>query len=294
MSGKTIEFEGIGTVWKIKIWDKKVEKDIENIIKNIVTEFNDHYSRFKNDSLVSKLNNERQLSSAPLELLEMLTISEQYKELTGGVFDILTETNQVSQGYDQNYSFIPKKHTQESDSQIIVNNNTVSIIGSRRIDLGGIGKGYVIDKVAKALQKNGVRYFLINAGGDMYGTSNYQKNITLFLQHPTDRESFIGKVSINNQSLCASSPHLRSWKHGGKKYTHIIDPLNPEKEIKNSCFVVSSSAVDADILATIGTILPFKKILNIGSKTNSQLAIIEGTKLVRSKDFPLITSRTPQ
>lgn len=121
----------------------------------------------------------------------------------------------------------------------------------RGIDLGGIGKGYLIDKLAKELQeKFSLKYFLINGGGDMYGTSDNEKEIKVYLQHPIESYSFIGSIKIKNQAFCCSSSFKRCWAINGVEYNHFVD-TKKENLILASSYVVAPTATEADVYATV-------------------------------------------
>ena len=129
-------------------------------------------------------------------------------------------------------------------------------LNSRRdvhIDLGGIGKGFLIDKVKDFLLSNKVQYFFINAGGDIYATSEFDNPIEFALENPFDINQMIGKIKIKNESIASSSPARRKWKdkNSDKEFHHLIDMKtnSPVSEIAG-VFTLGQNATDADLAST--------------------------------------------
>ena len=185
----------------------------------------------------------------------MCRLGQDYYELSGGLFNIATETHQRAQGYDAEYSFAPRldvvPETTDVRQSIGVRENKITIDPNVTLDLGGLGKGYLIDKLAVYLQeKLGLHYFVINGGGDIYVTSNLGQPVETYLRDPRDPKRALQKVFLRNQSLCASSPHLRRWRDK----THLLDPLDLSRRVTQSAFVIARTATEADVLATIATL----------------------------------------
>ncbi len=120
-----------------------------------------------------------------------------------------------------------------------------------------------MDKLAKIFQnKLDFKYFLINGGGDIYVTSNYDQEVEIFLQNPLDPNEIFQVIKLKDSSICGSSPHLRKWKDkNGEEYNHIINPrslihnsksqnLNLNSRNEKSSFVIARNTVIADVLAT--------------------------------------------
>ena len=228
-----------------------------------MAKFEANYSRFRPDSLLTRLNRAKRLEKPPAELLRMLTIACEYYELSEGYFNIATETHQRAQGYDAAYSFVDDPRLQPVtlgiDDALHFDEQGVLLDSRVTLDLGGLGKGFLIDKLAAEFwRKFNLRYFVINGGGDIYATSNQGRPIELHLVSSHDRQ-WHGKVSVTNRALCASSPKLRSW---GRR-THIINPLTPDVIPTRSSFVLARSAVEADILATVATLVPAEKFAHL-------------------------------
>ncbi len=247
---KTFTFEAIGTHWWIEIFDDISDEKLEATkgrLELLCSKFNQAYSRFRPDSYISVLNENRVLENPPTELVRILTYGKQLYLRSETTFNFLTGHILEARGYDATYSFIPK----DEASQEICNPLTDLTITEYKIslecgkvDLGGYGKGWLIDKIKDDLLIHDVYHFLINGGGDMYATSDLNNQaIRIYLEHPTEAGKYLQETTIKNQGFAASSPFKRNWKHHNKEYTHIVtDGDTP----KLAVFVKASTATEAD------------------------------------------------
>ncbi len=258
---KQFTFEAIGTHFWIEIWGGITDAELQATkgrLQLLSSEFNEAYSRFRDDSYVSVLNRERKLENPSPEFRALLAYGKELYLRSGSVFNPLVGHILEAHGYDADYSF---KATDGADAPSVCNPITDLITSENEItlacgnlDLGGYGKGYLIDKMAKDLQSHGIEYFLINGGGDMYGSSDEAgKPLTIYLEHPTQAGQYLIETTIQNQGFAASSPFKRQWKDGDKTYTHII----ADGEVpKLATFIKAKNALEADAFATIALLMP--------------------------------------
>lgn len=272
-----ITFKAIGTHWWINIYTELQEADkvsIDNELVRLTLDFENLYSRFIDNSLVSKLNRGEQLTNVPQDLTNMLNMSESVKQITEGHFDINVGSKLESLGYDSEYSF--------SENENIKN----------KIDLGGIGKGYLIDKVKDFLLQNNIKYFFINAGGDIFATSNFDKPIEFILENPLDSSQAIAKINVLNNSIAASSPVLRKWTttNTNKNVHHLIDYKTGEP-VNNiaGVFTFSNTAVNADLASTALFVSPQRLHSKIAEHLNVEyLVVLKDGTYYKSLNYPAI------
>ena len=244
----------MGTTWYFKFFEP-CPAEIEIYIRTTIRDFEQDYSRFLETSLLSQLNRNKRLLNPPPELLTLLEIAQEYYDLSEGYFNIATETHQRAQGYDAAYSFRehPELHPKTLDLAMALqfDPHQITLHPEATLDLGGLGKGFLIDRFAWEFQQRfNLRYFVINGGGDIYATSNHGQPLQLHLRAPATQQS-LGRVSVKNTALCASSPVLRSW---GTR-NHLVNPFAPEKTTTKSAFVLAPTATEADIWATVATLV---------------------------------------
>jgi thiamine biosynthesis lipoprotein len=270
----------LGTSWWIEVFDE-VATERETLIHDdclaFLRRFENDYSRFKPDSSISRLNTEHQLEHPHPETLDLLTFGVAQYNRTAGIFNIMVGSKLVETGYDATYSFTAKSEQSPIQNPLdVLHVNTEKItLDAGLVDIGGFGKGWAIDALAKILrEKHGLRYFLVNGGGDMFGTSDHGTPITIYLEHPIETDSYLTTTTLFNQGFAASSPHKRAWKHEGKTYTHIIDThesAQPSTTRPDATFIKARTACDADIFATVALLADSETMAKLA--TEEQLGV---------------------
>jgi FAD:protein FMN transferase len=93
-----------------------------------------------------------------------------------------------------------------------------------QIDVGGIGKGYAVDKAVEALERIGVQSGLVRAGGDLraFGPEEWDIGIA----DPSNPEKAVRKFKLRNAAVSTSGNYQNYFVMRGKRYAHIIDPRN--------------------------------------------------------------------
>lgn len=253
-----ITIGALGTQFFIEIFDTDTSPQklaaAYGSIQLLLSTFENNYSRFKDSSLVIKLNTDRELLHPPAEFVTLLNLGIKLYHDTDGIFNLLIGETLNARGYDAQYSFAAKTEpaTIPNPNEVITITEDKITLLSGQIDLGGYGKGYVIDLIAAHLQTtHGLEYFLINGGGDMYGTSDNGVPITIYLEHPTRAQTYLGSTPIFNCGFAASSPHKRRWKSGEKTYHHIVDTKNKSELCFDATFITAPTALLADAYATV-------------------------------------------
>lgn len=175
-------------------------------------------------------------------------------EFSAGVFNISVGGGLNSLGYGDTKSGAAIK--QDFWANVIVDDKLISIPKGSAVDLGGFGKGWLIDSFAEILIKNKVNWFIINGGGDLLVRSD--RPIEIVLEHPFDSSKKIGQTRITSGALAASSTLKRVWKYNGNNHNHIIDPFSGESSDGSviGTFVKADSSLIADTMATILIIKP--------------------------------------
>jgi thiamine biosynthesis lipoprotein len=122
-----------------------------------------------------------------------------------------------------------------------------------RAHLGGIGKGYAIDRAASILRARGLRDFMIQAGGDLYvsGTRG-DRPWRLGIRDPRGpADASFAAVDLSDSAFSTSGDYERYFMHGGRRYHHIIDPRTGEPARgTRSVTVAAKTATVADALST--------------------------------------------
>jgi thiamine biosynthesis lipoprotein len=96
-----------------------------------------------------------------------------------------------------------------------------------RIGLGGIAKGYAVDRAAHVLLNAGVVSFLAQAGGDLYGRGRKPdgSSWSAGVRDPRGAEdAFFATIALEDHAFSTAGDYARSFVIDGKRYHHIIDP----------------------------------------------------------------------
>lgn len=89
------------------------------------------------------------------------------------------------------------------------------------LDLGGIAKGYAVDKAIEVLRKRGVNSAIVNAGGDLRAFG--PRASTIHLRHPANPQNFAHTIHLKRGALATSSPCFTSRKRGKGTVSHLVD-----------------------------------------------------------------------
>ena len=127
-----------------------------------------------------------------------------------------------------------------------------------RVHLGGIGKGYAIDRAIALLRSKGLNDFMIQAGGDLYAAGQKGDGPwKLGIADPRDPSGpSFAALELSNATLSTSGDYERSFLKDGRRYHHLLDPDSGMPAMKcRSVTIVTDSALLADGLSTGAFIL---------------------------------------
>lgn len=267
----------------------------------LISKFENKFSRFKNDSELSLLNNSGEAFSASKELIDILILAKFFYEKTSGIFDPTILKNLEGYGYnksflaqDFNKGKIDLKKENINFGRVIIKQDEKTVLLPRdlKIDLGGIGKGYIVDVLSSVLKNKAYKNFWVSAGGDMHlsGVSEDGNCFQVAIQDPLNLEEDIFYLKVNEElSVATSGIAKRKWEKQGKNYHHIIDPRTalPADNKILAVTVVSNHTVKADIYAK--TVLILGREAGLAFIDNQQdaeaLIIEEGLQFSFSKNM---------
>jgi thiamine biosynthesis lipoprotein len=159
-----------------------------------------------------------------------------------------------------------------------------------QLDLGGIAKGYAIDRAIFLLADAGVEFASVNAGGDMrlLGDRGGKRPWRIGIQHPRDPQRLLATLEVEDVAVVTSGDYERYFEQDGRRYHHLFDPRTgyPATACR-SVTVVAPSAMLADALATAVFVLgPQQGISLLQYYPEAQALIIDSTgKEHQSADF---------
>jgi thiamine biosynthesis lipoprotein len=227
--------------------------------------FEARFSRFLADSELSQLNRAGgRAFAASADMIELLTLAMAMRERTGGIFDPFVLPALEHAGYDRSFELIAEDATNgvaptaaPSARVEMDTGGTVRLAAGVRIDLGGIGKGYCVDRVAEKLA--GVRDFVVDAGGDIAarGRGPDGDGWVIAVADPFDDVRDIGSVRLHDEAIATSTTMRRRWRCGGEIRHHIMDPRTGRSAVSDlvQVSVIARSAAEADVYAKAALIL---------------------------------------
>lgn len=207
----------------------------------------------------------------------------EYKKITDGAFDISIKPI-VDLWNVENGGYVPTddeiKDALALKGDLILNKEHSSVIRPKsglQIDLGGIAKGYIGDRVREILLSRGVKSAIADLGGNIVTVGkNSGKPWKIGLQKPdgVKGESF-ATVLADNKNVVTSGGYERFFERSGNIYHHIFDPAtgkNPSNEIA-SVTIISSSGSLADALSTACFIKGKDEALSLAEKCGADAII---------------------
>lgn len=111
--------------------------------------------------------------------------------------------------------------------QLDTSQHRVKVGKDQQLGLGGIAKGYIVDQAAQVLKSAGVKSFLAQAGGDLYGAGTKPDGSPWVssIQDPRGAKgTFFAVIDLTDHAFSTAGDYARSYVVGGKRYHHIIDP----------------------------------------------------------------------
>jgi len=246
-------------------------------------------SDYDPDSQLSKVNQQAfdQPVQVGAELFEVLTAAKLYSCLSGGAFDItIGPVVQLWRKAKEDNAAPTADALQKAKASVGYQNlildaekQTVRFAKEGMfLDLGGIAKGYAIDKAIEILQNAGMQGAMVDIGGDLrcFGTpANGAEHWLIGLQDPADEENVLLTLKMDGMAVATSGDYRRFVIINDQKHSHIVDPATADSANNlSSVTVIAPTAMAADALATACTVLGNEKGLELIEKIESTEAIL--------------------
>ncbi len=283
------------TVVQIQAWG--VDSDILEHCKDICQTYEDKFSTEIPNSEIAQINRAQgQPVTVSDDTIDILKTALYYCQLSDGKFDItiapvskLWDFNGEHSGTIPDATSISSALTHVGYQNVVIDGNTVTLKDPEaQIDLGGIAKGYIADKLKEYLLSQNVNHALINLGGNVLAVGNRYDDqpFTIGIQKPFDEQNkAITQLEITDQSVVSSGNYERYFKKNDIIYHHILDTSTgyPCQNNLYQVTIVSDSSVDGDALSTTCYALGYEE----ASKLIKQL---DGIKAIFiTEDYQILT-----
>ncbi len=231
----------------------------------------------KDSSEISEINRASGIHPVKVsyETLNMLKRARAYCKKYNGVFDVTIGPLSDLWGFSEDKEIVlPADKTIKNLTKLVNYNNidinekdTTVFLKNKgmSIDLGGIAKGYAIDRGAAILINTGITNFILNAGGDIYvsGTKDKETLWKVGIKHPRYTNDLVAEFNLKDYAVATSGDYERFKIINGVRYHHILNPATgyPGK-LSESSTILAPTAEEADATATYVFLLGWKKALS--------------------------------
>ena len=220
-------------------------------------------SHYKSDSPLSRVN--REAAQHPVavdpELFDFIADAMRYQHESSGAFDITVGPLMKAWGFFRGDGRVPSDDELAAARRLVggahvILNPTSRTIGFDRsgveLDLGGIAKGYAVDRVAGLFKRRRITAALISAGGSTIyaiGAPPGRDGWTVAIQDPIDSRKIALTIELKDRAVSVAGSSEKSFEAGGVTYSHIMDPRTgtPAQGVL-SVVVLASSGTEGDAL----------------------------------------------
>lgn len=237
--------------------DKNARLAIDEVLR-----IESKYSRYRQDSLVSRINASAGSGNRIIcddETKWLLDYADTLFKSSDGLFDITSGV--LRRAWNFKEKKIPSGSELKSALDLIGwqkierSENSIHLpIAGMEIDFGGFGKEYAADRAATLLASVGVRHAYINLGGDIraIGPQPGGKPWVVGVKNPRKDNSIVATFPIESGALATSGDYEKYFEKDGRRYSHILNPVTGQPvNYWQSVSVVAPLAIAAGSYSTI-------------------------------------------
>ena len=265
-------------------------KDVADKCKDICSKYENMFSNKIDSSEISMINinsAKGNWTSVSNETLELIKKGIEFGNISNGLFDItIGEVSNLWDFKDGNNlpdpATIKEKISNVNYKNIEIDGNNVRLSNpNAKLDLGGIAKGYIADKLKEYLLSQNIDSALINLGGNvlLVGSKLDGSNFRIGIQKPFEESGeTILVVNTHDKSIVTSGTYERYFYKDNKLYHHILDTHTgyPVENDLCSVTIISDSSMMGDGLSTTAFLMGLNDGLNyIESLENTEAIFID-------------------
>jgi len=264
-----------------------------------VSDFEAKYSRFLPNSLVGRVNERAGTGWTEIdaETQQLLALCQEVFTLSRGAFDPTVLPLIELWNWKADPPGIPSPAAIRGTLDLVGWHKVQRRPGAiflpqpgMRLDLGGIGKEYAVDRVVQLAQAHEIQDGLVDFGQDIrvFGAPPDKPAWHIGLEDPTHPGRCWTGVAVKDLAVATSGDYLRKFEINGKRYGHILDPRTGYP-VDNGCravSVIAPSCTIAGVLATTGFILgPCEGLRFIECYLGAEGCILTDTKRYETRRF---------
>lgn len=276
----------MGSVLEVTLFsnDRKTSQKILDDCFKLAEVLENKISCKNGNSIISILNNKKELEINDEFVLNTLIDSVKLSKLTNGSFDPSLYHIIDLWGFETGNYRLPEDDDIKNElkrtgfNNIVIEKNIVKFKNNISLDLGALGQGKIIGEISKLLDKNGIKDYLINGSGDIIIKGKYEgKRLwRVAIADPFIKNELIGVIELTDCSIITSGDYERNFVGtDGKLYHHIFDPKTgyPADNGVHSVTIITDESGKADALATALFVMGEQKGLDF-AKINKGIEII--------------------
>jgi len=266
---------------------------------------NEVMNEWRSDSVLSAVNaaaGSGKFVEAPKDLCEVLRKSLDAAGRTGGLFDPtwaglrelwrfgINQTSEVPAVEAVkascplvSYRNVEVRQTRESKRTCFVRLKKRGM----KLGLGGVAKGWAVDRAVSALRGLGLRDFFVQAGGDLYAAGHRgDRPWRVGVRDPRGvKDSYFAQLEISDAAFSTSGDYERYFIADGTRYHHIIDPRTCfPATASRSATILARNAVDAEFLTKATFILGGQKALELAESWGAGAVLVSSENQVLVSD----------
>lgn len=285
------------TVCTITIYSNKKDNETEiiNDCFHLCDKYDKLFNKHNHESDIYKINSgtskknrttDSESNSVIIssETTKIINKSKYYSNLSNGAFDItvspITDLWDINNNpHIPSKSEIAKALKYVNYKDIILKDKKVKLSHKNQaIDLGGIAKGYVADKIRSFLKEKKISSAIINLGGNILTIGNRNgKDFNIGVMKPFGKnaQDYSAKIKITDKSVVTSGIYERYFKQDDKIYHHILDPKTgyPVDNNLYSVTIISDKSETGDALSTSAFVLGLSKGLSLINNLDNTYAV---------------------
>ncbi len=279
----------MGTRMEVRLWHDS-EPDARRLLAAAMAEFDRieaAMSTYRGDSEITRVN--ERAASGPVavsaEFYALIERSLEMSVLSRGAFDITYDS--VGQLYDFRKRERPSEaEIREQLPRIDYRHVVLEPAGrtirfttpGTRINLGGIAKGYSVERVIALLREAGVRHAFASAGGDTRLLGDRRgRPWTVGIRDPDDPEKLVTSLSLEDEAVSTSGDYERYFDEDGVRYHHILDPQTGKsaRGVRSVTIVGPDAVMTEGLTKTVFILGPEKGLAIVESLSDYEAVIVD-------------------
>ena len=279
----------MGTLITVELWhaDAAQAQTLINAVMDEMHRIDELMSTYKPDSELARVNARaaQQPVTVSRELLGLVINALAFSEVTGGAFDITYASAGKYYDYRKGIKPTAAQLAQALPAidyrHVIVDSANRTIAFSQpgvRIDLGGIAKGYAVDRSIAILRKAGIENALVSAGGDTRVIGErWGRAWKVGIRDPRKPDGVVTMIPLKDLAISTSGDYERYFEEDGVRYHHILNPGTGKSTHEvHSASIIGNNATTTDALSTSIFVMGVEKGLRlIESLPDTEAVIID-------------------